>query len=54
MGEACRARDARLGRDVAIKVLPPTLASDPQFHDRFAGQASITVVVNWMAGLKGS
>jgi serine/threonine protein kinase len=29
MGEVYRARDARLNRDVAIKVLPAAFASDP-------------------------
>jgi serine/threonine protein kinase len=35
MGEVCRARDARLGRDVAVKVLPDTVANGPgwkRFH----------------------
>jgi serine/threonine protein kinase len=30
MGEVYRARDAHLQRDVAIKVLPPSVASDPE------------------------
>jgi serine/threonine protein kinase len=35
MGEVYRARDTRLGRDVAVKVLPRSLASDPRRVVRF-------------------
>src|SRR5918995_457101 len=39
MGEVFRARDTRLDRTVAIKLLPPALARDPQFRERFDREA---------------
>src|SRR5260370_3481623 len=39
MGEVYRARDTRLDRTVAIKILPQTLAADSQFRDRFDREA---------------
>ena len=39
MGEVYRARDLRLGRDVAVKVLPSHLSSDPDLKTRFEREA---------------
>ena len=39
MGEVYKARDTRLGRTVAIKVLNATLAADPAFSARFESEA---------------
>src|SRR6201998_4483465 len=39
MGEVYRARDSRLDRDVAIKVLPASLASDPNLRQRLEREA---------------
>ena len=41
MGEVYKARDMRLDRTVAIKVLPDTLAADPEFRDRFDREARV-------------
>ncbi|HSQ60358.1 MAG TPA: protein kinase, partial [Acidobacteriota bacterium] len=39
MGEVYRAHDSRLGRDVAIKVLPPHLSATPEVRARFEREA---------------
>jgi eukaryotic-like serine/threonine-protein kinase len=39
MGEVYRARDTRLGRDVAVKVLPAAVAGDPDRLRRFGQEA---------------
>jgi len=39
MGEVYRARDTRLNRDVAVKVIPPAIAADPDRLRRFLQEA---------------
>ena len=39
MGEVYRAKDTRLGRDVAIKVLSSNLGSSPELRQRFEREA---------------
>lgn len=46
MGEVWRAHDARLGRSVAIKVLPQTFASDAERLARFRREAQVLAALN--------
>ena len=46
MGEVYRARDARLGRDVALKILPEGLADDRQLIARFEREARLLASLN--------
>ena len=46
MGEVYRARDPRLGREVAIKVLPAAFAADPDRLRRFEQEARAAGALN--------
>jgi len=46
MGEVYRARDTRLGRDVALKILPRSLAADPAFAERFTREGRVLARLN--------
>ena len=46
MGEVYRARDTRLGREVAIKVLPPAFAADQDRLQRFEREARAAGLLN--------
>jgi len=46
MGEVYRARDTRLDRDVALKVLPTDMVSDPARLERFSREARALAALN--------
>ena len=47
MGEVYKARDSRLDRIVAIKVLPAHLAGNPELRERFEREARTSCIVLW-------
>jgi serine/threonine protein kinase len=46
MGEVYRARDTKLGRDVAIKILPAAFTTDPDRRARFEREARVLASLN--------
>ena len=46
MGHVYRARDSKLQRDVALKVLPPDTAADPERRQRFEREARAVAALN--------
>src|SRR3989441_6219652 len=46
MGEVYRARDTKLDREVAIKILPAALAQDPDRLARFEREAKVLAALN--------
>ena len=46
MGEVYRARDPKLGRDVALKIIPSELAADPERLARFRREAHVLASLN--------
>src|SRR6202161_1243649 len=46
MGEVYRARDTKLKRDVALKVLPAAVAGDPERMARFHREAEVLAALN--------
>ena len=53
MGEVYRARDTRLGRDVALKVVHDVFAGDPERMARFGREAQLLASLNHPNGLSG-
>ena len=46
MGEVYRARDTRLKREVALKILPESFAADGERHARFQREAEVLASLN--------
>src|SRR5262245_33164216 len=55
MGGVCRARDTKLGRDVALKTLPASFTHDPERVARFKREAQVLAALNHpnIAGIYG-
>ena len=46
MGEVYRARDAKLSRDVALKILPQSVSNDQERQARFRREATVLASLN--------
>src|ERR1051325_10362037 len=46
MGEVYRAKDTKLGREVALKILPATFTNDPERLARFRREAQVLASLN--------
>src|SRR5437870_3060773 len=46
MGEVYRAKDTKLGREVALKILPPVFTADPDRIARFRREAQVLASLN--------
>src|SRR6476660_3689596 len=46
MGEVYRAHDTKLKRQVAIKILPPSVSADPERLSRFQREAEVLAALN--------
>src|SRR5215831_16920645 len=46
MGEVYRAKDIKLGRDVALKILPASFTNDPERVARFRREAQVLASLN--------
>jgi serine/threonine protein kinase len=46
MGDVYRAHDERLDREVALKILPPDVANDPERLSRFEREARASAALN--------
>ena len=46
MGEVYRAKDTKLGREVAIKVLPEGFSDEPERMARFEREAKVLALLN--------
>jgi serine/threonine protein kinase len=49
MGEVYRARDSKLKRDVAIKILPEALADEPELISRFEREAELLASLDYVS-----
>ena len=53
MGSVFKARQLSMDRDVALKILPPSLAQDPSFKDRFLHEARLSAKFNHLNIISG-